>query len=162
MRMPLVHSLEMPPLHALTTMLLVSGLLGACGGDSDATADVPDADPSVFDASAADAAAARETITDTRSLEPGELVEGILAGGPNDSAVIVLEAPEMELDWNIHGHANGSTQTIYEELNQISVDYTFEPTAEADWFLLLRNSGSTAMDVSVRIELYGGMTWEWL
>jgi predicted small lipoprotein YifL len=138
--------------------LLVAGALAACGDDGpDATPDayVPDADPSVPDA------APREVITATQPLLPGELVEGIMTGGADDHAVIHLTAPVAELDWNIHGHADGGTQTVYEELNVLGADYVFVPSAEADWWLLIRNSGPTSMDVEVRVELHGDMTWRW-
>ncbi|MCP4449034.1 MAG: hypothetical protein GY811_27420 [Myxococcales bacterium] len=145
----------------LTTVLALGGLLSACDGGS-SIADAPDADMSIVDAGVADATPPREVITETITLEPGEIVEAVLAGDADDSAQIHLEAPVMELDWNIHGHADGATQTIYEELNQTQVDYTFTPPAEADWYLLLRNSGPDDMQVEVEVELYGEMTWEWL
>jgi len=96
-----------------------------------------------------------------QSLQPGELVEGIMTGGPADHAVIHLEAPVAELDWNIHGHAGGSTQTVFEEYNRMTVDYVFTPSARTDWWLLLRNSGPTDMTVQLRVELHGDMQWRW-
>lgn len=136
-------------------------LLAACGGGSDDDPIVPDADPTAPDAERPDAETPADVIMETVVLAPGELVEATLHGTPDDFAVLHLEAPSSELDWNIHGHADGSTQTVYEELNVMTVDYRFTPSAEADWSLLLRNSGPVQFEVSVRAELYHAMTWEW-
>ena len=106
-------------------------------------------------------AAPRDVIMMTVPLVPGQLAEGIMTGGPDDLAIIHLEAPVAELDWNIHGHAGGDTQTVYEELNRMTADYVFRPASQTDWWLLLRNSGPAAMDVTLRVELYGGMQWRW-
>lgn len=96
------------------------------------------------------------------ALVPGELAEGVMTGGPDDFAVITLMAPSAELDWNIHGHEGGGTQTVYEELNVMGVTaYRFTPTSETDWWLLIRNSGPVQMEVQVRVELYHSMTWAW-
>jgi hypothetical protein len=141
-------------LAALTFAALA---LAACGGDD--TGSATDAAP--IDQGTGVDAAPRQVILETVSLVPGELAEGIMTGGPSDYAVIHLEAPVAELDWNIHGHAGGATQTVFEQLNQRTVDYVFEPTATADWYLLLRNSGPAAMDVTVRVELYGDLQWRW-
>jgi hypothetical protein len=136
---------------------LVLVALVACGSDK---TKLPDA-PVAADANGIDAAPAREVIMTTQSLQATELVEGIMHGGPNDLALIHLEAPTSDLDWNIHGHAGGGTQTVYEELKKMTVDYAYVPSADQDWYLLLRNSGPTNMDVKVRISLYGAMTWAW-
>lgn len=136
----------------IATLVTSVLLLTACGDDGGTA--TPDAAPGPD-------AAPRQIVMETQALVPGELAEGIMTGGPGDRAVIHLEAPAAELDWNIHGHANGETQIIDEALNQRVVDYVFEPTADADWYLLLRNSGPTAMDVTVRVELYGDLQWRW-
>ena len=113
------------------------------------------------DASMIDAAPPRELIMETQPLQPGELVEGIMTGGPADLALIHLEAPVSEMDWNIHGHPNNMTVVVYEELNKMTVDYSYTPSAQGDWYLLIRNSGPTNMDVKVRVGLYGAMQWQW-
>lgn len=135
---------------SLVRSLFLCAALAAC---SDPSPSMP------IDAGADIDAPPRQIITETVPLVPGELAEAILTGGPADLAIIHLEAPVAELDWNLHGHAGGDTQTVYEELNRMTADYVFRPTAQADWWLLLRNSGPTAMDVAVRVELYGGMLW---
>jgi hypothetical protein len=103
----------------------------------------------------------RETITATQTLQPSELVEGIMTGGPSDRAVIHLVAPTTSLDWNIHGHANGGTQNVHEELKQTTVDFVYVPSSKTDWWLLLRNGSSTNIEVQIKVKLYGAMTWRW-
>ena len=139
--------------------LVVVALLAACGDDGPTLGSI-DAAPAA-DASAIDAAPPRELIMETQPLQPGELVEGVMTGGPNDLALIHLEAPVSELDWNIHGHPDNTTVVVYEELNKMTIDYAYQPAAQGDWYLLIRNSGPTNMDVKVRIGLYGAMTWQW-
>ena len=119
------------------------------------------ASPGVDADLAIDAGPPREVVMATQPLQVTELVEGIMHGGPGDRAVIHLEAPFAALDWNIHGHANGGTQLVDEDLKQMIVDYVYVPSGLADWWLLLRNSGATNMDVKVTVELYGEMTWRW-
>ena len=133
-------------------------VLAACG---DEPAKLPDAAVAADANLSIDAAPAREIVMTLQPLQATELVEGIMHGGPTDTALIHLEAPTSTLDWNIHGHANGGTQTIYEELKRMTVDYVYTPSAAADWFLLLRNGGPTNMDVKVTVRLYGDMTWRW-
>lgn len=147
----------------MTTRLFISGFVlaafAACSGDDGGGGGNVDASTEL-DALVIDAAP-RQVIMENQALQPGELVEGIMTGGPGDTAVIHLEAPVAELDWNIHGHQNGSTQTVFEELDKMVVDYTFQPTSDTDWFLLLRNSGPTDMTVTVHVELYADMQWRW-
>ncbi|HEY5920819.1 MAG TPA: hypothetical protein VIV11_04075 [Kofleriaceae bacterium] len=135
--------------------------LCACGDDGGGGGGgTVDAAPA-GDASPIDAAPPRELIMETQPLQPGELVEGIMTGGPQDLALIHLEAPVSEMDWNIHGHPNNTTIVVYEELNKMTVDYAYTPSEQGDWYLLIRNSGPTNMDVKVRVGLYGAMTWAW-
>lgn len=134
-------------------VVAVAGALAGCGTDTAAL--VVDADPTI------DAPPPREVVTAIQPLRAGELVEGIMNGGPGDLAVIHLAAPNRYLDWNIHGHANGGTQIVYEQLRQMTVTYNYTPTSKTDWWLLLRNSGPTNMDVMVTVELHGEMTWRW-
>ena len=135
--------------------VVLLGLVAACGDDTQKQIDAAIA----ADASAIDAAPPRELIMETQPLMPSQLVEGIMTGGPSDLALIHLEAPLSELDWNIHGHPNNTTIVVYEELNKMTVDYAYTPSEQGEWYLLLRNSGPTNMDIKVRVGLYGGMTW---
>lgn len=141
---------------ALAVTLFTIAACGDDGHDHDHPVDAGDG----IDALSIDAAP-RQVVMDGRSLQAGELVEAKLTGGPTDVAIIHLEAPVAELDWNIHGHAGGTVQTVYEELNKMTVDYVFVPTADTDWWLLLRNSGPATMTVQVRVELYADMQWTW-
>lgn len=133
-------------------------VLAACGSESPRLPDAAmaaDANPAI------DAAPAREIVMTLQPLAAADLVEGIMHGVPGDTALIHLEAPTATLDWNIHGHAGGGTQTIYEELSKMTVDYEFKPPLTGDWWLLLRNGGPSEMEVKVTVRLYGGMTWRW-
>lgn len=135
-------------------------ILAACGGEGDRStkADaqvVVDSDPNAPDAMP------REIIMETQSLNPGELVEGIMTGGPADSSFIQLTAPTANIGWNIHGHENGQTQVVHEEFDQMMVGYAFTPTSQTDWYLLVRNDSGVTMDIQVKVQLFGAMTWEW-
>jgi hypothetical protein len=139
---------------------IVAALLAACGGDGGGTpvADAPppiDSDPNAPDAMP------REIIMETQSLMPGELVEGIMTGGPTDSAHIQLMAPTPTIGWNIHGHEGGGTQVAHEEFDVMTASYPFTPTSQSDWYLLVRNDGGVSMDVVVKVQLFGTMTWRW-
>ncbi len=135
----------------MTRLALALLMFAACGDDG---AILPDA-------SAPDATV-REVITATRALQVGELIEGTMTGGTGDIAVITLTAPVAEIGWNIHGHANGGTQVIYQEHDKMNVTYTFSPPATAEWYLLVRNEGQVNMEVMVKVELSGEMAWAWL
>lgn len=141
----------MPRLARTLPVLLL--LAAGCGGDGGSP-------PASIDAQPPDAAP-REVVMENLLLEPGELTEGIMTGGAGDVASIHLGAPAAEIDWNIHGHANGGTQVVYEEYNKMSMDYVFSPTQQADWYLLIRNSGPTDMTIQLKVELHGGMQWRW-
>lgn len=137
---------------AAAARVALAALAGACGGDSGGPAPA-DAPP------LPDGAAPREVVTDSAALAVNDIVEAILVGGPGDHARLEMTAGGAVLDWNLHGHAGGGTQVVMEELKVTAVDYTFSPVAQADWYLLLRNKGQTAITVQLRIELFGGMTW---
>jgi len=138
-------------------VLLAALVLGACGDDGSAMPDAATIDSAV-------PVTPRETIMSTMPLQVGELVEGTMTGGtdPADIAVITLSAPTPTMGWNIHGHANGGTQVIFEEHMKTTVAYTFDPPTQAEWYLLVRNEGQANMDVTVKVELFGGMQWAWL
>lgn len=135
--------------------MLATVLLAACGDDGggggidtpvDAPSEVPDAAP-------------RQVVMETKPILVGQIIEGKLIGGRTDSAKLTFTAPVAKLDWNVHGHANGGTQTLQEGFDVMSVSYTLMPPAQADWFLLLRNRDSAPLSVEVKIELYGNMQW---
>lgn len=128
-------------------------LLAACdgGGSTAVDARMVDVPPNV---------PPRETVMENVPLVVGEIREAILTGGPTDYAHITMSAGGAPLDWNLHGHANGGTQVVTEALKVMSVDYTFLPSAQADWFLLIRDKGPTDIVVELKIELFGDMIWK--
>ena len=135
--------------------LLTTALAGACGDGHDHQHGV--------DAAPGADAAPRQVVTDTRTLGAGEIIEATLTGGPADRADLHLTATVAELDWNIHGHVGGGTQTVAEGLSVLTADYAFTPSAQGEWFVLLRNSSAAPIDVTVRLELYGAIAWSgWL
>jgi hypothetical protein len=137
---------------------LLLAVLAACGGKD--APQLPDAAAAADADLTVDAAPARETIMEVQNLEPGELVEGIMTGGPSGSALIHLAAP-MVLDWNIHSHASGHAITVYEEYGKTAVDYPFTPPGDGDWYLLIKNSGNVTADIQVSVRLYGALSWRW-
>jgi hypothetical protein len=143
--------------RAARVLVLAFALVG-CGDDGGGTV-TPDA-PVVADGPPIDAVP-RETIMVAQPLVPGELVEGFMTGGPPDYAVITLRAPTPDMDWNIHGHANGGTQIVDEAFKVTAADKVFNLPAESKWYLLIRNSGSTDLTVDIKVELFGDLTWEW-
>lgn len=138
--------------------VLIIPLLTACGGGST---------PAIPDAPNPDAPTTppREVHMSTQSLAAGgEIVEAEMVGGTpgnGDRAIIQLTAPSATLDWNIHAHPAGGVVTIHEELDIMTTTFDFIPSEQADWFLLLR-SGTQAIDVQVRVELYGTMTFAFI
>jgi hypothetical protein len=102
----------------------------------------------------------RQTIAEVQTLEPGELVEGIMTGGRADRAELRVTAA-MQFDWNIHSHASGHAMTVHEEFSEVAAEYSFVPTGDGDWFLLIRNSGNVTSDIQVRVDLFGNMQWRW-
>jgi hypothetical protein len=148
---------------------IVLVLAAACGGsggggDDGSMTQPPDgATPTIDAPVVVDAATPpRETLMMVKSLQPGELIEAAMNGGANDRAVLHLMAPTATLDWNIHAHPAGGVITVHEELKVMSAEYDFVPTEQAEWYLLLRNHGQATMDVQVKVELYGAMTFEFL
>lgn len=143
-------------------------VLAACGDDGSGPPDAPVCIPTPSqpctspDGAVIDAAAPRETIMVAQPLVVGELVEGIMTTGPGDYAIINLRSATPDMDWNIHGHANGNTQIVDQAFKVTElVDYVFLPPADAKWYLLVRNSGSTDITVDLKVDLYGATTWEW-
>lgn len=137
---------------ALALVLLVA----ACGGDDDGGNTGP-ADANTIDVPGD--AMPREVVTENVPLVVNEIVEAIMVGGPGDYARITASADGAPIDWNIHGHANGETQVVSEGFKVPNVDYLFIPSAQADWYLLLRNKGQTDITIKLKVELYNSITW---
>lgn len=139
-------------------------LMAACGDDGGSgktdggSHSVVDADPTV---DALPDAMPREVVHEMKPLQPGELVEGILTGGPADKALILLVAPTAKMAWNIHSHPSNQTIIAHEEFNVKNVAYVFVPETQADWYFLIRNDDSVAMNVDVTVQLHGAATWRW-
>jgi hypothetical protein len=141
-----------PAAPALALALALAFALAACGGDGGAPVDATPVDVPAD-------AIPRQVVMENVPLVVNEIVEAVLVGGPGDYARLQMSAGGAVLDWNLHGHANGGTQVVMEELKVTSVDYLFLPSAQADWYLLLRNKGQTDITVQLKIELFGEMTW---
>jgi hypothetical protein len=141
------------------SLLLVLSVAAACGGDDPKAVD---ATISIDTSVPIDAGPPREVHMSTRTLRGGEIHEAAMVGGANDLAIIRLTATVSELDWNIHAHPNNEIVTVHEELNQMMVLYEFVPTAQAEWYLLLRNSSPNPIDVQIEVGLYGAMTFEFI
>jgi hypothetical protein len=136
--------------------------LVACGGGGSDPMVTPDVNTTPPDGPLPDLPPPRETKTETKSMEVGEVLEAKMIGGAADRAVIKLTAPTADLDWNIHSHPNGTTINVVSQNDVLEVEYDFVPTEDAEWFLLLRNGGPTNMDVQVTVDLYGAMTFDFL
>ncbi len=142
-------SLPLPVAKDLMRTLMVLGLLAAVGACSDDSSDD------------GNTATPRETVTETKTLIGSEIAEGTLEGGPSDRAVLRITASSTELDWNIHGHVGGSSTTVVEGLQVMSVEHEFVPPADEHWSVLLRNhSAVDSLNVTLEVDLYGEMQWE--
>jgi hypothetical protein len=149
---------------ALAAGAALTTTLPACGGDSchtDHCAEEIDAGP-VIDADPGAPDAAPQITEESIELVAGEILEGIYAAGSGDSMRIEITPQAGALfDWNIHGHAGGGTQVIDEGFDVADLDYAFEPTDSADWFVLLRNSGDTTITLDVKLTVVGGDWQDW-
>ncbi|MBP6631785.1 MAG: hypothetical protein KA297_20270 [Kofleriaceae bacterium] len=149
------------PTALCTTLAVLSLALTAACDDEHCHGECPepDAGPAAIDANPATPDAMAAMVHDSvQTIGVGGLVEGEITAGPADRAVIRLTAPAA-FGWNMHGHANGSTQVVVEETGVMSVNYDFVPSAQADWFVLIANQGAAPVDVTVHIELYGAATF---
>ena len=129
--------------------------IAACGG-SEATPDAPVADTLPPDAMPREVHMSTQPLTAGGELAEAEMIGG--APGNGDRAIIQLTAPAGTFDWNIHSHPNGQTVNIHEELDRSTATFDFIPSEQAEYYLLLR-SNATAVDIQVRVELYGTMTF---
>ncbi|MEZ4365996.1 MAG: hypothetical protein R2939_06870 [Kofleriaceae bacterium] len=146
------------PFATLACALALAALAPACGDEAchegHCHVEEPDAAPGTPDA-------APVVVDETRTLIPTQIDEGVFTAGPGAVITITATSSAATLDWNIHGHAGGGTQTVTEAFGVGSIAYTFEPTAQADWFLLLRNSGAADIDVDIRLDIVGGTFSGW-
>ncbi len=140
--------------HARPLLLALTLALTACGGDDDGNGG--------GDGGGADAGgtpdAAAETVEEMRTLVAGDLIEGTWDAGPDDRIVVELEAT-APFAWNIHGHDGDDTITIVEDLDRTEASHDFDPPGEGPWNLTVVNQGDEALDVTVRMQLYGDASW---
>jgi hypothetical protein len=117
-------------------------VLAACGDNTASTVD----------------ASLSTTVSDTFTLAPGYLIEGSWTAGPSDQIGLSITADGL-FDYDIHGHQGGGTQDIDVAFAQPSVTYTFVPTQEAQWYLLLRNSSAATLTFTMEQNLYDAAVW---
>jgi len=101
----------------------------------------------------------RQSLTVQQTLPPGMLVEGSWLAGSSDPIGLALRTSGMGFDWDIHAHIGGGTQDVASGFAQITVDYAFFPSAQGQWYLLLRNSSGATLTIDVAMDLYGQAQW---
>ena len=101
----------------------------------------------------------RQTVSAPVMLDPGMLVEGFWMAGPDDQIGLGLDTSVAALDWDIHAHQNGGTQEVVYGFAQVTIRYDFQPTEQAQWYLLLRNGGTTSLSIDVHMDLFGNAQW---
>lgn len=101
----------------------------------------------------------RDTVTETKTLLVGDLAEGQFTGGPGDAVLIQLSTTTPTLAWDVHSHDGGETVVVIKEQDKSAVDYQLVPPTEGHWNLLIRNAGTTSIDIAVKLDLYGDIQW---
>ena len=119
----------------------------ACG--SPATAPAVDAPPPVV-------------FTDGMAMPPGFEIEGMWTGGPGDSFDVALQLDGSALDWDIHTHDSGGTQTLVYQLGVSAGAYILVPDHQTTWYLLLRNHDAVTRTLQLRVETTGGTEFAWM
>ncbi len=104
-------------------------------------------------------ATVRQTVTDSVTLQPGMLIEGSWTAGSSDLIGLDGNTTVAGMDWDIHGHADGGTQEIIAAFAQKTITYEFQPTQQAQWFLLLRNSSPAPLTITIHMDLFGAAEW---
>ncbi len=141
-------------IRSLLCISLIS--VAAFGCSSDANSGV---DAALIDAAKVDAAPTR-IIAETKTLAAQGSLEGTFTAKKTDRIVVTLTSTGP-IDWNIHGHANGSTQIVKGERDVASVSYQFTPPADGEWFVIMANKGATSVEVQVRFDVFGSATLVW-
>jgi hypothetical protein len=127
----------------LRIAMLAALALSACA--TKATKPPPDEQPQIIDASV--------------TLPPGAVLEGSWDGGPEDELSFVLAMDNPVLDWDIHTHDDGGTQTYIVEEAVANASYTLDPTHDTTWYVLVKNSGATTESLDAELALTPGTTW---
>ncbi len=133
---------------------IISIAVWGCGGDTNSSVDASPIDAALIDA------APTRTIATTKNLAAQGTVEGMFTAKKSDRIVVTLTSTGP-IDWNIHGHANGSTVIVKGERDVSIVSYQFIPPEDGDWFIIMANKADTPVDVQVRFEVYGSATLVW-
>jgi len=100
-----------------------------------------------------------QIVDTTTSVPPGAVLEGTWDGGPDDSLTISLVMPDPVLDWDIHTHDDGGTQTYIVELGIGSTSYTLRPSHSTTWYVLVKNAGTAVEPLTAHLELTAGTHW---
>ncbi len=133
---------------------LISVAALGCGSDAKSAVDAAQVDAVIIDA------APTRSIVETKTLAAQGSLEGTFTAKKTDRIVVTLTSTGT-IDWNIHGHANGSTQIVKGERDVATVSYQFTPPADGEWFVIMANKGATSVDVQVRFDVYGSATLAW-
>lgn len=133
---------------------LISTVAMSCGSDAKSAVDALPVDASLLDS------APTRSIVETKTLAAQDALEGTFTAKTTDRIVVTL-ASTGPLDWNIHGHANGATQIVKGERDVATVRYSFAPSADGEWFLIMANKAATSVEVQVRLDVYGSATLVW-
>lgn len=141
-------------IRSLLFTCLISAAAMSCGSDAKNAVDAVPVDAALIDA------APTRSIVETKTLAAQGALEGTFTAKTTDRIVVTLTSTGP-IDWNIHGHANGSTQIVKGERDVVTVSYSFTPAADGEWFVIMANKGATPVDVQVRFDVYGSATLVW-
>ena len=100
-----------------------------------------------------------EMVDASTMLPPGAVLEGSWNGGPDDSMSITLALDNPVLDWDIHTHDDGGTQTYVVEFFVGSASYTLDANHQTSWYLLVKNAGSGSESLTAELAITPGTTW---
>lgn len=93
------------------------------------------------------------------TLQPGAVYEGSWDGGPGDMLSFVIAMDDPVLDWDIHTHDDGGTQTYIVEFEVTNASYTLDPSHDTTWYLLVKNSGSATESLQAELAISPDTTW---
>jgi hypothetical protein len=131
-------------------------LLVGCGSKNTNAVDaaIVDAASSTADASPT------KIITEIKNVTSQGFAEGTFIAKKGELIVVKLTSAAA-FDWNIHGHNGGTTQVVKGERDVMTTRYEFSPSSDGEWFLIFSNKNPAAMDVQVRLEIYGTTAFSW-
>jgi len=94
-------------------------------------------------------------------MPPGVVLEGTWTGRPGESLTLSLSMTDPVLDWDIHTHDGGGTQTYVVQLDVTAASYTLVPSHATSWYLLVKNDGGLVEQLDAQLELVGGSWTGW-